>query len=316
MVRVREFGVLVATLVLAGVFSFMNPLFVTAANLGSLLVAASDLGIMSIGVTFLMISGEFDLSIGGPFTLAPMTAAFLIAFNGFDRLTAIAIGLGIAALMGAFNGVVVTKTGIPSFIITLGSGMIYQGMVLITSPTVITISGETIVEKVLNGRIGPIRAEVFWFAGIAVVFLIILEKTKYGNWVYGTGGNPAAALMAGIPVRKVKILNFIISSTLAGFSGILLLARIFTTNPTQGEGYALSAIAASVIGGTSLFGGIGSIIGGSIGAIITSMIAAGLGLVGVSAYWNELIVGLMVIIVVGINEYVSKGVARRGFAGS
>lgn len=310
--RVRELGVILAAVVVALFFQTQSPKFLSVVNLGTLLNTAAELGIVTVGVVFLMISGEFDLSVSGPFALSPEIAALLIMNYNFDRVAAIFIGLAFAALIGFSNGILVTKTGIPSFIITLGTGFLLLGTGLLLSPLGIVITGPTQVETILNGWVGPVRAEVLWFAGFAILFWIILDKTKYGNWVFATGGNANAALMAGIPIARVKIANFVICSLLAGFSGIASMSRLLTTYPLQGQSMPLQAIAASVIGGTSLFGGIGSVVGGALGAIITGMITVGLSLMGVSVYWNYLFIGSIIIIVVAVNVLVIRGAIRSG----
>lgn len=185
---------------------------------------ASELGIVAIGITLLMISGEFDLSVGSVYAVVPMAMAILIN-KGQPDVIALIISLLLGASLGLLNGIVTLKTGIPSFITTLGTMMFWRGILLaVTGGFPIMLERNSRVLNIFGGSIaGGLRYSGVWFIILAIVFWIILERTRYGNWVFATGGNLGAAKALGIPTDRVKIVNFIISSLLAGLAGITTL---------------------------------------------------------------------------------------------
>ena len=212
---------------------------------------------------------------------------------------------------GYLNGIITIKTQIPSFITTLGTKMFWRGILLaVTGGFPIMLSRRITWLKFFGGRMTThFRYSGLWFIVLSILFLIILERTKFGNWVFATGGNPGAAKALGVPINGVKLTNFILSSVLAGIAGITTFARFKIVDPTLGMEMELEAIAAAVIGGTLLTGGYGSILGAFIGAFMIGMVRNGLILAGAPAYWYRAFIGVILIIAAIINAKIRKKVA-------
>jgi simple sugar transport system permease protein len=267
------------------------------------------MGLIAIGVTLLMISGEFDLSVGSVFALAPMTLAVLMT-HGWPFWPAFVAGLLACVAVGLVNGWLTVQYDIPSFITTLGM------MFMARSLTVVVSGGfpprldfDVIPADLFVAYVGPgefIRASFLWFVGIAVVVTLLLSRTNFGNWVRATGGFLPAAQAMGIPTRRVKITCFIICSVLAGFAGVIQVLRLGSPLPSLGIGYELQAVAAAVIGGTSLAGGIGSVIGGIIGATLIRVIDNGMVMSQINGNWFQFAVGALTIFAVVGNAWLRR----------
>lgn len=302
-----ETGVFIAMVLIGIVISILSPNFLSFSNLINILRQASVLGIMTMGITLLMISGEFDLSIGSTFAVAPILFIDLM-FRGFPVILALILSLLIGVLFGLINGFIVTRTKVHSFIITVGTMMIYRGVGLIISGgwpkslDMIGVSNHFIIRALGQGKLfGYVPSPIIWFIVSVIICWIVLEKTTHGFKIFATGGNIEAAKMSGINTDMVKIINFMITGFLAGFAGIISLTYMGTSSPTMGSGYELDAIAATVVGGTALSGGAGSIIGAFLGAFILSEISNGLVLNMVDIYYQEAALGAVIIIAVIIN---------------
>lgn len=284
------------------IFSFTATRFVTLESLGGIATVASELGIVACGVTVLMVSGEIDLSVGTVFGFSAMILA--IASNaGVSVGLGFALALLFAIFAGLINGLITTQFGIPSFIATLGTMMFWRGILIgITGGFSVRFWGSSSLLNMLNGQImGMFRMSSLWFIGIALCLYFVLVKTPYGNAVYATGGSKEAARLLGIPINKIKIINFIISALLAGFAGCIQFARFHSVDPVRGSGLELEAIAATVVGGTLMTGGYGNVIGTLFGALLMGMVRSGLVMSGAPAYWYEAFIGLILIIAVIIN---------------
>ncbi len=309
--RIREIGSLSGLLIIILVFAFLSEHFLTLANFVGIFTMTAELGIIAIGVTFLMISGEFDLSVGSVFAVAPMTGAILMN-NGVPPLFGVLAGLLVAAAIGFLNGFVLIKTKIPSFIVTLGSMMFFRGLLLAFSGGFqISYLGEN--NSFLNALGGKIffgmRASGIWFIIATVIFSLILNRTKYGNHVFAVGGNQEAAKAIGINVSKVKIINFVVCSVMAGFAGFTMFGRFNSIDPTAGLQLELEAIASAVIGGAVLTGGYGSIFGAFMGAFLIGILRSGLILAGAPSYWYKAFIGIILVASVILNTKIRKTVA-------
>ena len=308
--RLKESGAIIGIIVFFILFSILSDRFLSVENLTTTFTMAAELGIITVGITILMISGEFDLSVGSVFAVVPMTMALLMN-HGVNDFLAFLIGMLVGIGTGILNGVITIKTEIPSFITTLGTQMFWRGILLaVTGGFPIILERNSRVLHYLGGEIGGgFRYSGLWFLVSAFVFWIILERTAYGNWTFAVGGNPGAARALGIPVERVKVVNFVISSTLAGIAGLTTFGRFKIVDPTLGVGMELEAIAASVIGGTLLTGGYGSILGAFIGALMIGMVRSGLVLAGAPAYWYRAFIGVILVIAAIINARIRKKVA-------
>ncbi|RLD28289.1 MAG: ABC transporter permease, partial [Bacteroidetes bacterium] len=234
--RISEIGSLSALFIIVVTFSVLSEYFLTLANFVGIFTMTAELGIIAIGVTFLMISGEFDLSVGSVFAVAPMTGAILMN-NGLNPFFAFLAGLLVAAIIGLMNGFVVIKTKIPSFIVTLGSMMFFRGLLLAVSGgfQISYFDENNYFLNALGGKIFlGMRASGIWFIIGTLFFSFILNHTKYGNHVFAVGGNQEAAEAIGINVNKVKIINFIACSVMAGLAGFTMFGRFNSIDPTAG----------------------------------------------------------------------------------
>jgi simple sugar transport system permease protein len=283
--------------------------FLSVNNIRGILGLLPETALVAVGVTLLMICGEFDLSVGSVFALMPMTMAVLVV-GGMPFWLAVMVGLGLCAVIGFLNGWITIRFDIPSFITTLGMMFMARSMTVVVSggfPPRIRpgeVPSWIFVGFVDDG--GLIRASVIWFVGIAIVIALLLARTNFGNWVRATGGFMPAAAAMGIPTGRVKIACFIICSVLAGFAGMIQSLRLNSFLPSIGEGMELQAVAAAVIGGTSLAGGIGSILGGLIGATLIRVIDNGMVMSQVDASWFKFAIGALTIFAVVGNSWLRR----------
>jgi len=313
--RHPEFGVLVSLAVLAAAFTLLAPdTFPRPVTLYSILTLASELGVATLGVAFLMISGEFDLSVGSVYALVPMFVA-LMADAGFDMTLAAILMLAVAFGIGIVNGLITVKAGIPSFITTLGMMMFLRGILLaITGGFPVRLEGSHWLVWVLNGPIGVqgLRTGAIWLVTLTAVFAFILDWTAYGNWTYAVGASAATARELGVPASRVKILNFGVSSFMAGLAGLMAFSRFQIVDPTMGMGLELETITAAVLGGCLLTGGYGSMVGSFLGAILIAMTRVGLVLAKAPAYWYRAFIGVILIIATVINMTLVKKFVTSG----
>ena len=299
----REAGVLMALLLIMLFFGFSTSTFFTPTNLTNVLRQSAVLGIMTMAVTFLIISGEFDLSIGSTFALSAVMATVMME-NGIPMILGFLLALVLSAFVGFLNGVIVTKLRIPSFIATLGTMMIIRSAVLMASQRRPRVLGDRgLVSCFFGGGelFGAIPVPIIWLLIVVAISWIVLAKTPFGYKVYATGGNIQAARLSGIRTDRVKITNFILTSFAAGLAGLISLCFLRMVAPVQGEGFELEAIAATVIGGTALGGGVGSIFGAFIGSFMLAIIKNGLVLLGTNPYLQKGVLGLVILIAVVVN---------------
>jgi simple sugar transport system permease protein len=315
---IPEVVALISFLAIFLFFSIATDTFLSPLAFANILTFGSITGIVVIGVGMLMISGEFDLSVGATFAVASYVFA-LSLIAGVEPLLGAGLALLVSALLGLLNGLIVTRTGIPSFIATLGTMLAYRGIVrAIGSGDFATYTGEALAFfKFLNGPITPLnqlfvpapnfRFSTLWFLLIAVIFSFILMRTRYGNWTFAAGGSPEAALAQGVNVTRVKVTNFLIAGFLAGLAGIIQFAHRSSVDPLRGEGMELIAVAACVIGGIRLKGGVGTIFGAMLGILLLQMLEQGLVLMSIPIQIFQAVAGLIIIIAVISNTYLRGG---------
>ncbi|MCL4415697.1 MAG: ABC transporter permease [Actinobacteria bacterium] len=303
----KDFSITLLTFILILVFIAVNRTFIDLGNILTIIKNIPELGLVALGMTMLIITGEFDLSVGSIFGLSPFIMAYLITKVGVPEwmgfLTAIAAG----AMFGLINGLIVTKIKIPSFIATLGTMEIYRGILLLISggfPLILPVN--SLLVKVFTTRIHNFPIQFIWFILCAAIMYLLLENRKFGNWTLVTGGNRQAAIAMGIPVDLVKILNFMIIGMLSAFAGSIQVFRIHSATPLTGTGMELNAIAATVIGGTLLTGGSGSIVGAVMGTFILFSVDNILILSGAPGFWFRLFIGLVIILTVSIHIFIRK----------
>ncbi len=306
LLRHPVFGVLIAFIVVFGTFALIAPKFLTLRTLTGIFSLVAELGIITIGEAFLIISGEFDLSVGGVYALAG--SVFVVLANRTNSLLALLIALALSTLIGYINGKITLKTEIPSFIATLGMMMITRGGLLAaTGGHSLAYKGDQIAPTLLSKMTAyGARPSHLWFILLTALFSFLLFHTPYGNRSFATGGDKETARARGIDVNRIKLQNFMICSIMAGFSGCIAISRFKFANVAFGSGYELEAIASAVIGGTFMFGGYGTIIGASLGAFIVGMIRVGLVMAGAPGYFYKALVGIVLITAAVINNKIRK----------
>lgn len=306
----------IAFIVAVLIFAIFTPnhLFIDPRNLGSLAKLTPDIGIVALGIGILMICGEFDLSIASvlPFCSYIFTMFFKAGLNPFAGLLLL---LPIGAVFGLLNGIIVVGTGLPSFIITLSMMMFWRGLLygisrMMPISILSYVSKHPGFEKMLIGQVGPIPMQIIWFLGFAVVLGFMLHRNKFGNWIYATGSNPQAARAMGISIGLVKTICYMIIGALCAFASVMQSVRLGSFAATQGIGFELKAIAAVVVGGTSLRGGVGRMLGICLGVFIIQIVENGLILMQVPVFGVETFIGVAVVVFVILNTAVRRRVAH------
>ncbi|CAM5510456.1 Ribose import permease protein RbsC [Mycolicibacterium aubagnense] len=298
---VRQYGgIIISLAVLCVVFSVMSPRFLAFNNFMNIMQQVAVIAVAAYGMTYVILLGDIDLSIGSIIAVSGMVAAQAFAM-GFGFVPAVALTLAAGALMGALNGALSAKLMLPSFIVTVATMGIYRGMVslptngapaMIENDTWLAIGGESFL---------GIPIIIWIMAVLFVVNHIILSKTIFGRQVYLTGGNREAAIYSGIRVDRIKIIVFTISGMMAAISGMLLSSRLSSAQTNAGTGYELDAIAAVVLGGTSLAGGVGTIIGTILGALIIGVINNGMNMLSVPYFYQLIVKGVVILVAVWLD---------------
>jgi len=264
---------------------------------------------MGLGLTLVLVSGEIDLSFPAVMAFSGYICATVFSATG-SVILGILGGLASGAVIGMINGMLIRKIGIPSIVATLGMQFLIRGCVNVLSgglgKSLITLMGNPF-HSALAGKIGGlIPAQSVWFLALAIILWFVLFRHKFGNCVLFIGDNEGAAKMMGVNVNKTKTIVFIIMGVLAGFAGLIDSFRLLKWWPTMGEGYLMTTMATVFVGGTSMFGGEGSILGTFIGAFLIGSLEAGIVAAGLSGFWTRLINGLLIIIAVTIHSLLRK----------
>ncbi|GAC1394206.1 MAG: ABC transporter permease [Ktedonobacteraceae bacterium] len=297
----RQYVVYIGFVVLLLFFSivlsgsgFLNP-----NNLLNIVRQTAIIAVMAVAVTFVIAAAEIDLSIGALAGLASVVTA--LAIQQYGIVAGIVAGLLVGLIVGALNGLLVTRLGIPSFLVTLGMLSVASGTAMWISQTApIPILNDTFNNIFGSGQLGPIPSLVIWPIVFLVIGYIVLRKTAYGRQVLATGGNEMAARFSGVNTRRIKFLVFLVSGTVAGLAGMLYAGHLQSGRNTWGQGDELSVIAAVILGGTSLFGGAGTVIGSVFGALLIGLINNGLVLMGLDVSQQLIVRGVIIILAVAL----------------
>ncbi len=291
----KRAGLILALAVFCGILNWRNPVFLTGTNLVLVLRQISINGILAVGVTYVLLTGGVDLSLGSLVALAGVVAAHFAHPVGHPVCVPVLMGILAGLLCGAANGWVVTKGRVAPFIVTLGMMTIARGLALV-------LSGGKPVSNLapsfthLGGGVWLGLPIPVWILGaVALAAHLFLQHIRYGRYLYAIGGNESAAWAAGVPVPQIKIFAYLFCGALAGLAGVIQAARITTGQPNTGVAYELDAIAAAVIGGTSLAGGQGGIGGTLLGALLMGIINNGLDLLAVSPYYQQIVKGVIIV---------------------
>ena len=280
-------------------FSLASPNFARFNNIVGILLSTAVNGILAVGVSFVIVTGGIDLSVGTVMTLCSVMTGVVISFWGLPIPLGILAGLATGALCGCVNGTCVAKLRLPPFIATLGMMMVSKGLSLVISGTKpIYFLATPAFRQIAMGTIFGIPYAVFIFFGAAVIASLILTRTIVGRYAFALGSNEEAARLSGINVDRWKIGIYTLEGLFVGLAGIVMASRLNSAQPALGQGYELEAIAAVVIGGTSLSGGEGSILGTIIGAFIMSVLTNGLRILSIPQEWQTVVIGIIVILAV------------------
>jgi simple sugar transport system permease protein len=291
--------------------------FLTTAGAASYLEVAAQLGIVAVPVALLMIAGEFDLSVGSMVGAAGMIIAISVSEYGLPLLVGVLLAFAVALVVGFLNGYLVIKTGLPSFIVTLGMLFALRGLTigfarLLTGRTQIGLgdSGSGVMQTLFAGSIGDFPVSIIWWFVLAVLGTYVLQRTVFGNWIFGAGGDANAARNVGVPVSRVKITLFMCTAASAALLATIQVLDAGSADVLRGTLLELQAIAAAVIGGVLLTGGYGSVIGALFGALIFGMVQQGIFFTGVSTDWFQVFVGVMLLIAVMFNNVIRRRAAE------
>jgi ribose transport system permease protein len=298
---VPELGMLLPLIACTFLFYSVSDSFLNSNSVASMMRAMAFIGIVAVGQTWLMISGEIDLSVGSVAGLCAVVASWLMKNAGWPVEAGLAAGVLVGLLAGLINGIIAVRFGIPAFIATLGMLYIARGL------NYLLCKGYPIypIPDSLKafGRAEPLGLSWAFiiFVGIVLLSDFCLRKTVYGRMVYATGGNKEVARIAGINTDLVKLSCYAFTGALAGVAGLLLMAQLNVGQPETGVGWELDVIAGVVIGGVSLFGGVGTVIGTFLGLMIMQVVRSGLVVAGVNTHWQTVAVGVIMILAVGVD---------------
>jgi ribose/xylose/arabinose/galactoside ABC-type transport system permease subunit len=299
----RPYMLYIAFAVLLVVFSFASPWFLSIDNFLNIGRQTALVSIIAIGMTFVIISRQIDLSVGSSLALSGMAAALAMSHIGDSWIIGAIAGIGTGAIVGAINGFVTTRLNIPSFLVTLGSLSAARGLALMvttTRPEIIT--NDTFISIFGEGSIIGIPVPILWTLLAVIGGILLLHYSVFGRQIYAAGGNPTAALYSGINIRRVTTLAFVLTGALAGLAALVLSARSHAARPDVVQGMELDVIASVTLGGCSLFGGRGFILGTLLGSLIIGTLNNGLVLLGVSSSLQLVIKGVIIVAAVAFTR--------------
>jgi ribose transport system permease protein len=305
-------GIIVVIAIIGAVLSLLSPVFLSPYNLRTVLLEITTNMYIALGMTLVMILGGIDLSVGSIVAMSGTLTVGFMAFNHLPLPIAVALGLALGGVTGLLNGLIVAYFKLPSFIVTLGMLNVARGVAYVYSGGHSTRMMDPLFTGVGSGYLWVLPLPVVYMIVLIAVFVVLLNRTKFGTYVYAIGGNRESARLSGVPIKKVEIATFTISGLLAAFAGLVLSARMFSGQPSVGIGYELDAIAACVLGGASLAGGIGRISGTLFGAIVIGIISNGLVLINVSSFWQLIVKGVIILIAVIIDSMKGRRNVLRG----
>ncbi len=302
-VKIPTFGIFVVMVIMCVVMYIISPPFRSVNNILSVAKNFSAYAIAGIGVTMVIITGGIDLSIGSIFGFAGVIASMAMVNLGLPTVPAIIVGLAAGAALGLTNGLFIVKLNLPPFIATLGMLSIVRSLCyIITEGYPVTGIGREFL-FLGQGYIFGVPTPVWMMVIIAIIFAVFLNKTVTGRRIYALGGNEEATRISGVNTNSLKILVYSLGGLLSGFAGIITASKLGIGQPTAGNGYELDAIAAVVIGGASLSGGAGTVIGTIIGAAIMGILRNALVLLSIKSHWQQFIIGCVIIIAVTLDQF-------------
>lgn len=304
-INLRPYQSIIGLGIFSLIISLMNDRFLTVSNVLNILRQTSINSIIAAGMTFVILTGGIDLSVGSTLAYSGAIAALLIS-KGMSPLIAVLAALALGAAIGMLNGVIISKGKLQPFIVTLATMTVFRGATLVfTDGKPISTGYEANAElysQIGNGYVGALPIPIIIMIFVFAIGYYILTQTTIGRYVYALGGNEEATKLSGVNTDKIKIFVYGVSGFFAALAGIIITARLSSAQPTAGQGYELDAIAAVVLGGTSLAGGIGTIMGTVVGALIIGILNNALNLMNVSSYYQLLVKGVVILVAVLIDR--------------
>jgi ribose transport system permease protein len=304
----RKWGTLIGFILLVLIFSLLRPaVFPTARNLGNIIEQVATLAIVSAMLTMVMVIGDFDLSVGTLASLAGVVAADLMANRGLGILPAVLIALAVGALGGALNGLLVAYGGLSAFVATLATMTAYGGIALLYTNGATIFSNIPEDFRVLGqGALGPIPTPVIIMLLVVLAAWVVMEQTVFGRRLYAIGGNPEASHLAGINVRLLRLLSYVLSGLGAALAGVILTSRLFSAHPQAGNPFMLNAAAAVFLGATAFREGEPHVVGTLLGVLIMGVLGNGMNILGVNSYIQAILTGIIIVLAVLLS-----GLSRR-----
>jgi ribose/xylose/arabinose/galactoside ABC-type transport system permease subunit len=316
---IGQFGAVIILVLIGLVFYAVEPNFLSERNVFNVLRQVSIYGLLAVGMTFVILTGGIDLSIGSVLALAGLVAASVEKggrglltvgaageAEGYGVPAAIAAAIAVGLIAGTLQGLGVAKLKVPAFIVTLGGMSAFRGLALLWSGGQPISAFRDQYKYLGQGFVGPVPIPVIVFLGFALIGWIILKYTRYGRRIYAVGGNQEAARLSGLNTSRLILSVYIISGFCAGLAGFLLSSRLNSAEQVAGLGYELTVIAGVVIGGTSLFGGEGGIFGTVVGILLIGVLSNGLTLLNVNPYYQQILVGLIIVFAVFLDQIVKR----------
>ena len=306
----EQAGLLLALILLCVVLSFLSPVFFTALNIKNVLRDAALVAIAGIGMVMVILLGEIDLSVGSVQAVAGIVAVAVL--NSFSSVSvALAATLFAGACIGLINGLLITRAQINSLIATLGMMAILRGGAMVSTQAVSIQGAVDSFIEIGTGHLGPLPMPVLIAFLLLALFFYVLHYTTFGRYVYAVGGNPQAARLSGLPVERIRIAVFVIAGLLAALSAFILASRLNSGQPNAGLGFELQVIAAVILGGISLTGGVGTLAGALIGILILTVLSNGLVLLNVSSFYHDIARGIVIILAVYLDTRRKQSLVRR-----
>ncbi|MEM5779795.1 MAG: ABC transporter permease [Lawsonibacter sp.] len=304
-----KFRVLIIFAVMFLAMSLMSPFFLTQTNLLNMIRQCSINGLLAVGMTFVLITGGIDLSVGSTLSFSAIVGcSFIRTGSDYPPIVCILIAVGIGLSVGLVNGILVAFGNIPAFIVTLGAQLMVGGAALVFNNGSPIPNLKESYNIIGAGKLfGIIPYPIIIFLIVLAIGAFVLKKTRYGRYVYAVGGNETAAKACGLNTKLLTVSVYVISGLCAAMAGVVLSARVKTATAIAGQGYELDAIAAAVLGGTSLSGGVGNMWGTMIGVLIIGLLNNGMTLLNIQSYYQDIIQGLIIVLAV----FIDVNVARR-----
>lgn len=307
----RNIGTLIGLVLLVVIVSLSTPKFLTSPNLLNLLRSNSVNAIICCGMLMAILMGEIDISVGSTVGLTGVIGAYLITNQNFPVWLAVISCLAVGATIGLINGFAISYLGVPAFVATLATQSLGRGLTeIISGGVTIRVRNETYT-GLGNTNIGGVSVIILYAALILILTWFLLNRTRFGYYIYALGGNKTAAQYSGVNVKKYNMLPYVLIGLLCGVGGIVWSARLGSAAATLGSGFEMDAIAAVVIGGTSMSGGIGTVGGTFIGILIIGVITNGLNLMGINSFWQGVFKGIIIMAAVVIDVYRKKRSERK-----